>query len=161
MGRVPGHFELMAGDGDQDLVAKMANASHVIKHLSFSETGHWSSPKKPGRWSGVPQDVIGHISPLDGLAYSTEQSGQVWIHDMVVVSTLSAKGEPYYQFSHQHRVSSVPEGEIPQAQFHYDIEPFSIWVMRDDKQWYDFGTALMAILGGTFVTTRLFSSAAQ
>lgn len=81
---------------------------------------------------------------------------QAYIHDLKVVSTVSGS-QTTYQFQHQARVSQLPEAEIPQAQFHYDIEPFSIYLKHDEKRWYDFGTSLCAVLGGSFVVMRLIS----
>jgi len=154
--RVPGHLELMAGGGDQNLNTRMTNVSHLVKHLSFSDADDGRYHKK--NWAGMPQVVLDHVSPLDGKAFVTEKFHQAWVHDMKVVSTVGSSGNALYQISHQKRLSNLPEDEMPQAQFHYDIEPFSIWVKREDKKWYDFGTSLLAILGGSFVVMRLMST---
>merc|ERR1712050_752405 len=85
---------------------------------------------------------------------------EAWIHDMKVVSTVSAKGKTLYQFQHTKRLSKVDSDVVPQAQFHYDFEPFSIWVKADEKRWYDFMTSLLAMLGGAYVMMKLMSKGA-
>eukprot|EP00931_Biecheleriopsis_adriatica_P077690 TRINITY_DN511_c0_g1_i2.p1 TRINITY_DN511_c0_g1~~TRINITY_DN511_c0_g1_i2.p1 ORF type:complete len:492 (-),score=76.06 TRINITY_DN511_c0_g1_i2:75-1550(-) len=153
--RVPGHLELMAGGGDQNLNPMMTNVSHSIKHLSFSDPDDGRYHRKS--WSHLPGDVKKNLSPLDGKSFSTRNFGEAYIHDLKVVSTVSFAGQTAYQFLYQGRVSKLPDGQIPQAQIHYDIEPFSIYMKRDEKRWYDFMTSLLAILGGSFVVMRLMS----
>jgi len=153
--RVPGRLELQAGGGDQALNPRMTNVSHLVKHLSFSDPEDGRYHRKS--WAGLPPDVVRHLSPLDGKGFVTEEFHQAYIHDLKVVSTVSTRGQTSYQFHHHRRVSTVPEDEIPQAKFHFDIEPFSIWVKADSKKWYDFCTSLLAILGGAYVTMRLMA----
>jgi len=152
--RVPGHLELMAGGGDQTLNPRMTNVSHTIKHLSFSDANDGKFHRKG--WSRFPREVTRNLAPLDGQRFTTTMFHQAYIHDLKVVSTV-AGSQTTYQFQHQARVSQLPEAEVPQAQFHYDIEPFSIYLKQDDKRWYDFGTSLCAVLGGSFVVMRLIS----
>ncbi|CAE7637832.1 PDIL5-4 [Symbiodinium sp. CCMP2592] len=163
--RVPGHLELMAGGGDQTLNPKMTNVSHTIKHLSFSdpEDDNYdkSTPLLAARllqqgWKHFPGEVTRNLAPLDGRKFVTSGFHQTYIHELKVVSTVAGK-ETSYQFQHQSRISKLPEAAIPQAQFHYDIEPFSIHLKSDEKRWYDFGTSLCAVLGGAFVILRLAS----
>ncbi|CAE7237695.1 Protein disulfide-isomerase 5-4 [Symbiodinium microadriaticum] len=163
--RVPGHLELMAGGGDQTLNPRMTNVSHTIKHLSFSDaeddTYSRKTPLLAARllqqgWKHFPGEVTRNLAPLDGRKFVTSGFHQAYIHDLKVVSTVAGK-ETSYQFQHQARISKLPEAAIPQAQFHYDIEPFSIHVKTDEKRWYDFGTSLCAVLGGAFVVLRLAS----
>jgi len=153
--RVPGHLELMAGGGDQNLNSRMTNVSHKVKHLSFSDPIDGKYQRK--NWANLPSDMVTHLSPLDGRSFVTERFHEAWVHDMKVVSTVTASGATAYQFSDVKRLARLPEDKIPQAQFHYDIEPFSILVKQDEKKWYDFCTSLMAILGGAFVMMRLSS----
>lgn len=153
--RVPGHLELMAGGGDQNLNSKMTNVSHLVKHLSFSDPDDGRYHRKG--WAGLPEEVKAHLSPLDGQAFVTENYHEAWIHDMKVVSTVGARGQQVYQFQHTKRLSRLPPETVPQAQFHFDFEPFSIWVVADQKRWYDFFTSLLAMLGGSFVVMRLMS----
>lgn len=154
--RVPGYIELVAGGGDQNLNTRMTNVSHFVRHLSFTDPDDGKFHRKS--WAGMPQDVVNHLTPMDSKAYVTDAYHEAWIHDLKVVSTVSTRGTTAYQFSHMHRLSRLPEDKIPQAQFHFDIEPFSVVVQREDKKWYDFVTSVLAILGGTFVVMRLFSN---
>ena len=161
--RVPGHLELMAGGGDQNLNPRMTNVSHTIKHLSFSDAQDDAYSRKTPLlaarllqqgWKHFPGDVTRNLAPLDARKFVTSGFHQAYIHDLKVVSTVAGT-ETTYQFQHLARISKLPEAAIPQAQFHYDLEPFSIEVKTDEKRWYDFGTSLCAVLGGAFVVFRL------
>lgn len=154
--RVPGHLELMAGGGDQNLNSRMTNVSHLVKHLSFSDPDDGRYHRKS--WAGLPSEVLTNLSPLDGQPYVSQNYHEAWIHDLKVVSTVGTRGSTAYQISHQKRLATVAQDDVPQAQFHYDIEPFSIWVKQDEKRWYDLITSLLAILGGSFVVMRLMAN---
>jgi len=153
--RVPGHLEIMAGGGDQTLNSRMTNVSHTVKHLSFSDPDDGRYHRKS--WFGLPAAITKNLAPLDGLPYVTKSFHQAYIHDLKVVSTMGTRKQFVYQFRHQGRVSTVAETEIPQVQFHYDIEPFSVHIKFDHKRWYDFCTSMLAIMGGCFVMMKLFS----
>jgi len=161
--RIPGHLEMTAGGGDQQLDSSLTNVSHLVKHLSFAEPDETASiglmglPGLSGSFFRVPDKYITHKNPLDGQSFVTESFHQTWIHDIKVVSTLIWAYNVEYQFLPQKRLSKVPDGAVPQVQFHYDFEPFSIWIKKDNKKWYEFLTSLLALLGGTFVTMRLAS----
>lgn len=152
--RVPGHLHLMAGGGDQTLNPRMTNVSHTVKHLSFSDPDDGQYHRKA--WAAMPHDVLNHVSPIDGQHFITNEFHEAYVHDMKVISTVSSR-KTAYQFSHQLRLSKLPDHVIPQAQFYYDVEPFSIHIKRDEKRWYDFATSLFAMTGGTFVIMRLSS----
>lgn len=155
--RVPGRLELTAGSGDQALNAKMTNVSHMVKHLSFSDPGDGRYHRKS--WSTLPSEMLKFVTPLDGIKFVTQNFHETWIHDLKVLGTITTRGETAYQFSEFRRLSNVPVNEIPQARFHFDIEPFAIQIKRESKKWYDFATSLLAILGGVFVVMRLTSVA--
>jgi len=151
--RVPGHFELLVGAGDQSLNSRMTNVSHIVKHLSFSDPDDGRYHKK--HWSSLPADIVSNIAPIDGKTYITQDNHQEWAHDLKVVSTVSPKGKIAYQVMHQTRLRNVAELDVPQAKFFYDIEPFSIQIQKESTKWYDFCTSMLAILGGTFVTMKV------
>lgn len=153
--RVPGHLELMAGGGDQTLNPRMTNVSHKVNHLSFSDPEDGKYHRKS--WASLPHQMLFHVSPMDGTTWSTENFHEAYVHDIKVVSTVSQRGNTAYQFAHTPRLSKLPEEVVPQAQFHYDIEPFSIVVKQHEKKWYDFCTSTMAILGGCYVVMRFAS----
>mmetsp|Transcript_114474 Transcript_114474/g.323677 ORF Transcript_114474/g.323677 Transcript_114474/m.323677 type:complete len:487 (-) Transcript_114474:65-1525(-) len=155
--RVPGHLELMAGGGHQNLNPSMTNVSHLVKHFSFSDPEDGQLHRQ--RWSLLPPEALSRVSPLDGRAFVTRNFHEAYIHDVKVVSTVNNKGHTTYQFAHQYRLSKLNASMVPQAQFHFDIEPFSIYVKRDSKKWYEFVTSLMAILGGIYAIMRLASTA--
>jgi thiol-disulfide isomerase/thioredoxin len=153
--RVPGHLELTAGGGDQNLNPRMTNVSHKLNHLSFSSPEDGKYHRKS--WAGLPHDMLSHVCPIDGTTWATMNFHEAYVHDIKVVSTVSQRGKTAYQFSHTPRLSRLPVDAVPQAQFYYDIEPFSINVTQHDKKWYDFCTSLMAIIGGCYVVIRLMS----
>lgn len=155
--RVPGHLEFMAGGGDQNLNPSMTNVSHLIKHLSFSDPDDGKYHRKG--WTTLPRELTSHLSPLDGRTYVTKNYHEAWVHDFKVISTVSTRGQTTYQFTHQHRLSRLDGKTIPQAQFHFDIEPFSIYLRKDEKKWYDFLTSMLAMLGGIYAMMRLATNA--
>jgi hypothetical protein len=157
--RVPGHLELMAGGGDQTLNPRMTNVSHKVNHLSFSHPDDGRFHRKS--WSGMPHHVLDHLCPIDGTNWATSNFHEAYVHDLKVVSTVSQRGYTAYQFSHTPRLSRLPEEVVPQAQFHYDIEPFSIHVKQQEKTWYDFCTSTMAIIGGAYVMMRFASGVSR
>merc|ERR1712194_382190 len=151
--RQPGHLELTVGGGDQDLNSRMTNVSHLVKHFSFSEPDEGKRYQKI--WNGFPKDVVEYFSPIALKDFVTTDFHQAWIHDMQVVRTVNTNEKVAYQISHQKRLVKLDEDDIPQLQFHYDIEPYSVLIKRDPKKWYDFITTVMAMLGGSFVVMRL------
>jgi thiol-disulfide isomerase/thioredoxin len=157
--RVPGHLEIMAGGGDQDLDPKLTNVSHRVKHLSFSDPQNEAG--RDGilrRWLlGPARELVNSVSPMDGRNYLTQEFHEAWIHEFKVVSTISSHGLTTYQFSHQHRLSKVVDFKVPQAQFHFDFEPYSIYFEYEGKQLYEFCTSMMALVGGTYATMRLMT----
>lgn len=157
--RVPGHLELMAGGGDQNLNPRMTNVSHKLNHLSFSDPEDGKFHRKS--WTGLPSNVLDHLCPLDGTSWATRNYHEAYVHDIKVVNTVGMRGQSAYQFSHTPRLSRLPEDVVPQAQFHFDIEPFSIQIKQYDKKWYDFCTSTLALLGGLFVVMRVLSQASR
>eukprot|EP00811_Abedinium_folium_P022748 NODE_3218_length_2073_cov_9.880781.p1 GENE.NODE_3218_length_2073_cov_9.880781~~NODE_3218_length_2073_cov_9.880781.p1 ORF type:complete len:473 (+),score=74.19 NODE_3218_length_2073_cov_9.880781:179-1597(+) len=157
--RVPGHLGFMSGVGDQDLDPSLANVSHLVRHLSFSDPGDGAHHRKS--WTRLPREISKNLNPLDSKTYVTNNYHEVWMHDMKVVSTVGTGGRIFYQFSHHHRLAVVAPDALPQVRFHYDIEPFSINLTNDEKRWYNFLTSVLAITGGTFVLMRLLSMSTQ
>lgn len=155
--RVPGHLELLAGGGDQNLNAAMTNVSHMVRHLSFSDPNDgWRSRKA---WGGLPRDALLFTNPIDSKEFVTLNFHETSVHHLTVVSSVTSSGVAYL-FQHYEYIKKLDSlEEVPQAKFHFDIEPFSIWVKYDEKRWYDFFTSMLALLGGVFVMMKLLSSA--
>jgi len=154
--RVPGHLELMAGAGDQNLEPTATNVSHLVKHLSFSDPRDGMKTQKA--WPSLPRDALQHVAPLDGRQFCTHAFHEAYEHHLKVVSTITGSGLSY-QISHYGRTARLNATVVPQARFHYDLDPFTIMVHTDAKPWYDFGTSLLATLGGIFVLMRLLTMA--
>ncbi|CAK0848174.1 unnamed protein product [Prorocentrum cordatum] len=111
--RMPGHLELTAGGGDQNLNSRMTNVSHLVKHLSFSHPADGRVFRK--LWSSFPSDVVKHFNPIDARKFVTTEFHQAWIHDVQVVRTVSTNEKVSFQLSHQKRLTQVKEEDIPQA----------------------------------------------
>jgi len=157
--RVPGHIELMAGVGDQDLEPTMTNVSHLVRNFAFSDpTDLLQRPFFGGYGLNSWFQAIMFASPLNGRLFVTEEFHQAFDHHMMVVSSIHPDGVSY-QFSSRDRVTRLNASTIPQARFFFDIEPFSILYQREGKKWYDFATMLLSILGGLFVLMRLLTRA--
>jgi len=157
--RVPGQFEILAGAGDQDLNPSMTNVSHYVRHLSFSDPDDGKYHRRA--WAGLSHAMFSHVSPMDGRTLVTKNPHEAWQHYLKVVGTVTHQGQTAYQFQPHSRLATLGQDEVPQSMFHYDIEPFSIWLKRDSKRWYDFLTSTMAVLGGTLVVMRLMSVSSQ
>jgi len=155
--RTPGHLELFAGGGDQNLAPAMTNASHIVKHLSFSEPlGEYAKYNR--RWKRMPPEARSHAALLDNRHFNTQGLHETWEHHLKVVRTVTSLGDTY-QFSHYSRNAKLNVTEVPQARFYYDLEPFAMEVRQERKRWYDLTTSLFAVLGGVFVTMRLATMA--
>lgn len=48
--------------------------------------------------------------------------------------------------------------DVPEAKFSYEISPMAVIVKRTGRRWYEFGTSLFGILGGTFTVVGLLDS---
>lgn len=159
--RVPGHLQLMTGEGDQTLNPTMTNLSHSVRHLSFSDPDDGVFHRK--RWIMLPNELQKYVSPLDGKKFITEQYHTAYQHYLKVVSVITRKkkNQVAYQFSHTDRIAQMNSTEIPQARFFYDFDPFSVKIhTMDDKKWYDFVVELLGKLGGLVVILHLISSGA-
>lgn len=159
--RVPGHLQLMAGDGDQALNPTMTNLSHTIRHLSFSDPDDGVFQRK--RWIMLPTEIQKDVSPLDGKKFITDKYHTVYQHYLKVVSVIYSKkkNKVAYQFSHTDRIAQANSTEIPQARFFYDFDPFSVKIHRlDEKNGFDFLVELLAKLGGLVVVLQLISAGA-
>jgi thiol-disulfide isomerase/thioredoxin len=154
--RVPGYLEFTVGEGDQSVDPTMANISHTVKHLSFSDPVDGRYHRRS--WVGLTNNQLNHVSPMDGQLFVTDGYHQAHQHHIKIVSTVTQRGATAYQFDHYDRVSTFPASEIPQTRFYFEIEPFSVWIKSEAKRWYDFGTSALALTGGIFVVMRLLSN---
>jgi len=158
--RVPGHFHLQAeAFGSFNLNAALTNVSHRINHLSFGD----KDAKRFAERQRIPQEMVTHITPLDGKSFTVERFHEAPQHYLKVVSThVQGKAEVFYQMTHTDRVRRLRRESMtgaPQARFTYDFSPMSVVVKAKSKRWYEFLTSLFAILGGTYTIVELCSGA--
>mmetsp|Transcript_33110 Transcript_33110/g.87561 ORF Transcript_33110/g.87561 Transcript_33110/m.87561 type:complete len:471 (-) Transcript_33110:51-1463(-) len=158
--RVPGHFHLQAeAFGDVNVNPALTNVSHRVNHLSFGDRDakNWATRQN------IPQEMVTHITPLDGKAFIAERFHEAPQHYLKVVSThVQGKSNIFYQMTHTDRVRKLrKESNMgpPQARFSYDFSPMSVVVKTKSKRWYEFLTSLFAILGGTYTIVELCSGA--
>lgn len=155
--RVPGHFELLVGGGDQSLNPFMTNVSHRINHLAFEDP----DARKGKPWvqsDGWPSHIREQISPLNGRTFLSESAGWAWVHDIKAVGTkMRRQQNGIYQVYAGSRVAKQDAQFIPQASFNYDIEPFTITVYSESKGWTDLSIRWLATTGGIYVTFRMFT----
>mmetsp|Transcript_124911 Transcript_124911/g.243169 ORF Transcript_124911/g.243169 Transcript_124911/m.243169 type:complete len:482 (+) Transcript_124911:44-1489(+) len=159
--RVPGHIELMAGVGDQDLEPTTTNVSHHVTHFSFEDPmsrfpRRENTPNFQWGLEYAMKELV-YQSPLDGRSFVTDSFHQAFDHHMMVVSAIAPNGMNTYQFSSRDRTSRLNASTVPQARFFFEIDPFSILYQTQGKKWYDFVTMMLSILGGLFVLMRLFT----
>jgi len=155
--RVPGHFHLQAeAFGNVNVNPAITNVSHFVNHLSFGE-------KEAKQWAGrqrIPSEMLDHITPLDGKAFTVKRFHEAPQHYLKVVSThVQGKQNVFYQMTHTDRVRKLKQQGAPQARFTYDFSPMSVVVKEKSKRWYEFLTSLFAILGGTYTIVELTSGA--
>merc|ERR1719277_1522857 len=130
----------------------MTNASHSVRHFSFSDP----APRSPF-WPILPVapgEVTWQNVPLDGKSFCTLRNDEVYEHHMKVVSVRSVRGVSY-QFVHFGRAAVAQEQALPHVRFHYDFEPFAIRLGWEERKWYEFVTSVLALLGGVFVLMRM------
>lgn len=148
--RVPGHLRFTVARSDLDYDPAMANTSHRIKHFSFSQPDPNFMPSSIA--SGLPEEAVVDLAPLDGMDFWHDQAVEVYEHHLRPVS-LVAYWKVAYPFVHFHR--KMPSQSPPQVRFFFDMDPFAIEVDYLEIAWYDVVTSLLATVGGMFIFARL------
>jgi len=150
--RGPGvmHFELKPSVRKKEINRALTNVSHVVKRFRFGGLETAST----GSAVDVPKFLKDSVEPLNGQSFVVEQFHQAPKHFLKVVSAYydptGRRESNFYTIAHQARISSFKPDETPQAQFHFDVAPIEIRVSRSERHWYDFLTATLAIVGGTY-----------
>jgi len=152
--RVPGRFAMEAGGttAEQGLQPSMANVSHTISHLSFSDPEDGLNHRR--RWRKLPKWVSEYLNPMDGKSYTISTMKKTLHHYVKIVSTQTANKAQFYQFLPSHREGNVAENEVPEMRIIYDLEPMMVHLNTGRKAWYDFLSSLFGIVGGIYVTVE-------
>jgi thiol-disulfide isomerase/thioredoxin len=149
--RVPGvlHFEVKRSSR-KEINRALTNVSHTVNRFMFGV----EDSSRDRRMTGVPAFLQSSMEPMNGNSYVVEAFHQAPKHFLKVVSAIYTprwgSETQFYTIAHQARTSSFKQTDIPQAQFHFDIAPIEIRVSVAERRWYDFITALLAIIGGTY-----------
>jgi len=159
--RVPGRFYVQAqGNGNtRELNPRMTNLSHAINHMSFRRL---DSAKHRGGWfddpryAAVPPNYDSNTRPFDGNLYVTYELHQSYHHYIKLIST----NDYYYQVVQNSQLAIYAPDKVPEAKFVLDISPIAVRYRRERrKQWYEYVTSLLAIVGGTFTVVGMFDAA--
>lgn len=156
--RVPGNFHIEARSKNHNINAASTNLSHTVNHLSFGMelTGDQLKRVRKAQ-AGMPTK----FSPLDDMTFAVPVQHQAHHHYIKVVNTVYRLGRGYrnkmsaYQMLTTNQVMRYGEQDVPEAKFHYDVSPMAVTVTRQGRQWYDFLTSTLSIIGGTITVLGL------
>merc|ERR1712194_8565 len=164
--RVPGSFHLQAEPfaSGLELNPALTNLSHRVHHLSFCapETycggGLGAFPLR----LGVPSDILIHIAPVNGRAFTVEHFHEVPEHYLKVMSVKLKQDPVFYQMTHTGRTRRLAnKSTVPKARFMYDFSPMTVIVERNKKSLLQFVPKLFAILGGVYAVFELCSGTVE
>jgi hypothetical protein len=160
--RVPSHLLMEAKSVNHELNSMMTNLTHRINDFSFSKPG---SPFMGQLLHVLPffnaiPDAEKRSNPMKGKYYPTYHLHQAFHHHMKVVSThvpfLFSSGL-VYQVLAESQLVMYEEMEMPEIKFIWDLSPMSVYLVEEDRYWYDYLTSLCAIIGGTYTTLGLIN----
>jgi len=161
--RVPGNFHIQARSNQHDLVPHMTNVSHIVHELSIGDP--LTRRMITGGKVEIPEAVKDKFSPMDSNSYVTHEYHQAYHHYLKVVTTdieglKSYKGRQLkaYQIIYSSQRALYGYDKIPEAKFIYDLAPIAVNYKKEQRQWYDYLTSLMAIIGGTFTLVGMTES---
>lgn len=87
--------------------------------------------------------------------YVTHQLHQAYHHYIKLVST----NQNYYQVVQNSQLAFYPTDRVPEAKFVLDISPIAVtYRLRRRREWYEYVTSLLAIVGGTFTVLGMLDS---
>lgn len=159
--RVPGNFHIEARSKAHNLNAVSTNLSHVVNHLSF---GPLYQDEVLTRLEKFSSEFYVSNS-LDGRMFVLDEYHKAHHHYVKVVGTLYEVPQRWgkedmftYQMLPETSVMSYAVDDVPEAKFSYEISPMAVIVKRTGRRWYEFGTSLFGILGGTFTVVGLLDS---
>jgi thiol-disulfide isomerase/thioredoxin len=159
----PGKFLIQARSYGKDFAAHMTNVSHIVHHFSFGDV-----EAQNGGWKGIPSTFVQSLHPLDGNVYVTSGLHQAYHHYMRVVTTEFGdahlikwsrdKMRRAYRILSNTQLSTYRTSIVPEAKFEYDLSPIAVSYLEVSRNWYDYSTGLLAIIGGTFTIIGMIES---
>jgi hypothetical protein len=160
--RVPGNFHIQARSNHRDLASHMTNVSHMVNSLYFGDPMAQVIIQK-GQ-ANVPEGVAKKINPMDGNLYPTHELHEAYHHYLKVISTnvdglrVGKRDLRVYQVIENAQLALYRNHIIPEAKFVFDLLPISVSYRSTSRQWYDYATSIMAIIGGVFTVAGMLES---
>jgi hypothetical protein len=164
----PGKFIIHANSFGHHIAAHMTNLSHIVHHFSFGDLG--TQKLVADGWSDGPSSFKKSLHPMDEHVYVTRELHQAFHHHIQVVTTEITEssfkkwvgsrgsiGRVYRMLENSH-LSSYRHFIVPEAKFSYDLSPIAISYIQTSITWYEYTTALLAIVGGTFTMIGMMNS---
>jgi thiol-disulfide isomerase/thioredoxin len=154
--KVPGHlfFTADAKNGHSFDVDKL-NVTHQVHHFYFGQAlsnarlkymEKFHRGEKEGDWHDkLMNDFVVSHSPR----ISHEHYLQTVLTTMHPSGAFSQPFNVYEYTQHTHSVTT-PDGETPRAKFHFTPSPVQILGIEKRREFYEFITTLMAIVGGVY-----------
>ncbi len=150
--RVPGNFLIQAFSPHLSLVPHMTNVSHEIHHLGFSPV---EDDQQVSQSDAFPIGFALSSHPLDGNVYVTRNFHEAYHHYIKLITT----NDRFFQILQSSQLAVYEKEEVPAAKFIIDLSPIAVRYRRESRQWYDYVTSLMAIIGGTFTVVGFVEAA--
>ena len=160
--RVPGNFHIQARSNHHDLASHMTNVSHIVHSLYFGDPMAQIRIQKGE--ANVPEGVANKISPMNGNIYPTQELHEAYHHYLKVISTnvdglrVGKRDLRVYQVIENSQLAFYRNDIIPEAKFIFDLSPISVSYRSTSRQWYDYATSIMAIIGGVFTVVGMLES---
>lgn len=154
--KVPGHvfFTADAKNGHSFDVDKL-NVTHQVHHFYFGQQLSASRQKYMARFHRGEKEGDWHDKLANDFVVSKNPRTSHEHYLQTVLTTMQPLGpfaQPFnvYEYTqHTHSVKT-PDGETPRAKFHFTPSPVQILGVEKRREFYQFITTLMAIVGGVY-----------
>jgi hypothetical protein len=164
--RTPGNFHIQARSSNQEFAAHMTNVSHMVNSLTIGDpmVKHLLEQKKT---ETVPPNVLAKVNPMDGNVYVNYDLHESYHHYLKLVSTqvegfkTGRRQLRMFQIVENSQLSYYNTDTIPEAKFAYDLSPIAVGYRTSKRQWYEYCTSIMAIVGGVFTVVGMIESSIQ
>jgi hypothetical protein len=136
----------------------MTNLSHEINGMSFTPVPSRLSRRR----TQPPELLLAKSQPMNGNVYIHRKFHEAHHHYMKLVTSTYIDNTPsatFYQMLHQSQLALYNPDVVPVAKFQYDFSPVAITYRKiNNRQWYDYVTSLLAIVGGMFTVIGMIES---
>jgi len=169
--RVPGNFYIRAQSKSHDLAPHMTNVSHIVHHLSFGEARLMKYISERHGSFAFPGKMLDSIMPMEEYVYKTQNLHEAYHHYLKLIpTTLDNQVDPkdrtwtmassaeVYQVLQSSELAFYRTDTVPEAKFVIDLSPIAVSYRVVKREWYDYLTSLMAIIGGTFTVLGFLDS---